>query len=355
MKKSASQLINAAKACWRGSDHAHLFSAAQRHRNSLCPGLGDQLVGVSHTCDYPAEARSKPVVSRSIRSISHLGSREIDAIIRQARDNDNPVHWIDADLLRELRPDLIITQEICEVCAIDQASVYQTAAQALDYRPEIITTRPVGLEEIYQNIRLIGAAAQATKQADALVNRLRKRAERVAAGVADLMADTGVDNGVNTTFNAGVNPGADAGADAGKRPKVFCIDWLEPLRNTGQWTPELVELAGGVEGLAEKWGKSREITWDEVVAYQPDYLMVMPCAFDLARTEREAREHLYSHPAWESLQAVRQGQVYLFDGLIPSRHGPRTLDVLEGLAEALHPERFRGLAPPGVFIKARIG
>ena len=318
-------------------------------------GLGDQLVGVSHTCDYPAEARGKPVVSRSILSISHLGSSEIDAIIRQARDNDNPVHWIDADLLRELRPDLIITQEICEVCAIDQASVYQTAAQALDYRPEIITTRPVGLEEIYQNIRLIGAAAQATKQADALVNRLRKRAERVAAGVADLMADTGVDNGVNTTFNAGVNPGADPGADAGKRPKVFCIDWLEPLRNTGQWTPELVELAGGVEGLAEKWGKSREITWDEVVAYQPDYLMVMPCAFDLARTELEAREHLYSHPAWESLQAVRQGQVYLFDGLIPSRHGPRTLDVLEGLAEALHPERFRGLAPPGVFIKAQIG
>ena len=314
-------------------------------------GLGDQLVGVSHTCDYPAEARGKPVVSRSIRSISHLGSREIDAIIRQARDNDNPVHWIDADLLRELRPDLIITQEICEVCAIDQASVYQTAALALDYRPEIITTRPVGLEEIYQNIRLIGAAAQATKQADALVNRLRKRAERVAAGVADLMADTGADNGGNTVLNAG----ADAGADAGKRPKVFCIDWLEPLRNTGQWTPELVELAGGVEGLAEKWGKSREITWDEVVAYQPDYLMVMPCAFDLARTEREAREHLYSHPAWESLQAVRQGQVYLFDGLIPSRHGPRTLDVLEGLAEALHPERFRGLAPPGVFIKARIG
>ena len=318
-------------------------------------GLGDQLVGVSHTCDYPAEARSKPVVSRSIRSISHLGSREIDAIIRQARDNDNPVHWIDADLLRELRPDLIITQEICEVCAIDQASVYQTAAQALDYRPEIITTRPVGLEEIYQNIRLIGAAAQATKQADALVNRLRKRAERVAAGVADLMADTGADNCVNATFKAGAEAETNPGADAGKRPKVFCIDWLEPLRNTGQWTPELVELAGGVEGLAEKWGKSREITWDEVVAYQPDYLMVMPCAFDLARTEREAREHLYSHPAWESLQAVRQGQVYLFDGLIPSRHGPRTLDVLEGLAEALHPERFRGLAPPGVFIKARIG
>ena len=99
-------------------------------------GLGDQLVGVSHTCDYPADARNKPVVSRSVRSVSHLDSREIDSIIRQARDNNNPVHWIDGDLLRELRPDLIITQEICEVCAIDQSSVYATAARFLDYEPE---------------------------------------------------------------------------------------------------------------------------------------------------------------------------------------------------------------------------
>ncbi len=297
-------------------------------------GLGDRLVGVSHTCDYPAEARSKPVVSRSVRRVAHLDSREIDAIIRQARENNNPTHWIDADLLRELRPDLIITQEICEVCAIDQGSVYATAARALDYQPEIIVTRPVGLEEIYQNIRTIGAAARVPERAAALVGQLRARADRVASGVA--------------------GAGGVAGNGAGNRPKVFCIDWLEPLRNTGQWTPELVELAGGREGLAEKWGKSREIPWKEVVDYQPDYLMVMPCAFDLARTEREAREHLFSRPAWAELPAVQRGQVYLFDGLIPSRHGPRVLDVLEGLAEALHPERFPGLAPPGVFRKASL-
>ena len=289
-------------------------------------GLGDRLVGVSHTCDYPADARTRPVVSRSVRSVSHLGSQEIDAIIRQARDNNNPVHWIDGDLLRELRPDLIITQEICEVCAIDQSSVYATAARFLDYEPEIVVTRPVGLEEIFRNIHIIAAAAGVPERAEALVAQLIRRAQRVTDGLGEVA----------------------------HRPRVFCIDWLEPLRNTGQWTPELVELAGGEEGLAEKWGKSREIGWDEVAAYQPDYLMVMPCAFDMARTEEETRKHLYSHPAWSSLKAVREGQVYLFDGLIPSRHGPRVIDVLEGLAEAMHPDRFAGLAKPGVFRKAEL-
>ncbi len=289
-------------------------------------GLGDQLVGVSHTCDYPADARTKPVVSRSVRSVSHLGSQEIDAIIRQARDNNNPVHWIDGDLLRELRPDLIITQEICEVCAIDQSSVFATSARFLDYEPEIVVTRPVGLGEIYRNIHIIGGAAGVPERAETLVKELRKRAQRVTEGLGAVK----------------------------QRPKVFCIDWLEPLRNTGQWTPELVELAGGEEGLAEKWGKSREIGWDEVAAYQPDYLMVMPCAFDMTRTVLETRGHLYSHPVWQSLNAVREGQVYLFDGLIPSRHGPRVIDVLEGLAEAMHPGRFEGLAPTGVFQRAEL-
>ena len=286
-------------------------------------GLGDQLVGVSHTCDFPGDARTKPVVSRSVRSVSHLDSQEIDAIIRQARENNNPVHWIDGDLLRELRPDLIITQEICEVCAIDQSSV-STAARFLDYEPEIVVTRPVGLEEIYRNIHIIASAAGVPERADVLVLQLKERARRVVDGIGEVK----------------------------RRPRVFCIDWLEPLRNTGQWTPELVELAGGEEGLAEKWGKSREIGWEEVTAYQPDYLMVMPCAFDMARTETETRQLLYSHPAWEWLEAVQRGNVYLFDGLIPSRHGPRVIDVLEGLAEALHPQKFAGLARPGVFQRA---
>lgn len=287
-------------------------------------GLGDQVVGVSHTCDYPAEARSKPVVTHSLREVSHLGSREIDALIQQARANSNPVHWIDGELLRELQPDLIVTQEICQVCAIGSGSVYETAARVLDYQPQIITSRPAGLEDIYQNIRTIGRATDVSERADGLVRSLRSRVEWVKAGLKDI-----------------------------EQPqKVFCIDWLSPLRNTGQWTPELVELSGGVEGLAEKGGQTREVGWQEVLDYQPDYVMVMPCAFDLERGGQEARDHLSSTPEWPALEAVRRSHVYLFDGLIPSRHGPRVVDVLEGLAEAMYPERFPGLTPPGVFQKA---
>ena len=282
-------------------------------------GLGDSLVGVSHMCDYPAKAKGLPVVSRSIRSKSHLSSAEIDAIIQQARATGNPLYIIDGDLLRRLQPDLILTQELCEVCAVGAGSVFETAARALDYAPEILSIRPAGLDDIFGNIRRIGDSAGVPQRAGALLAELRDRADYVSERAAD-----------------------------GNRPKVFCIDWLEPLRNTGQWTPELVELAGGEEGLAEKWGKSREVDWDEVMEYQPDYVMVMPCAFNMDRTIAETAR-LSDLPEWNSLDAVRNGRIFLFDGQIPSRHGPRVIDVLEGLAEAMRPEVFDGLTRPGIF------
>lgn len=287
-------------------------------------GLGDSLVGVSHMCDYPAEARGLPIVSRSVRSKSHLSSAEIDTIIQQARAAGNPVYVIDGDLLRRLRPDLILTQELCEVCAVGAGSVFETASKVLDYQPEILSIRPAGLDDIYGNIRRIGDAAGASSQAQDLLGELRERAGHVAER-----------------------------SDDDRRPKVFCIDWLEPLRNTGQWTPELVELAGGEEGLAEKWGKSREVSWDEVAEYQPDYVMVMPCAFNMDRTILETAR-LTERPEWKALEAVREGRVYLFDGQIPSRHGPRVIDVLEGLAEAMRPDRFAGLTRPGIFRPASL-
>ncbi len=282
-------------------------------------GLGESLVGVSHMCDYPAPARGLPVVSRSVRSKSHLSSAEIDSIIQQARATGNPLYVIDGDLLRRLRPDVILTQELCEVCAVGAGSVFETAAKVLDYTPEILSIRPAGLEDIFDNIRRIGAAAGVLGGAEELLQQLQRRTENVARRAAD-----------------------------GRRPRVFCIDWLEPLRNTGQWTPELVELAGGEEGLAEKWGKSREVSWDEVLEYQPDYVMVMPCAFNMDRTIAETAR-LSERGEWNSLTAVREGRVFLFDGQIPSRHGPRVVDVLEGLAEAMRPQLFNGLARSGIF------
>ena len=287
-------------------------------------GLGDQLVGVSHTCDYPDEASSKPVVSRSIRQIRHLSSIEIDSIIQQARANNNPLYWIDEELLRQLHPDVILTQEICEVCAISSGSVYETAAKALDYEPEFVTVRPAGLEDIFNNIKNIGKAANVPDRASALVRELKHRVKRVT----------------------------EALPAASPRPRVFCIDWLDPLRNTGQWVPELVELAGGEEGLALKWGKSREIAWQEVLDYQPDYIMMMPCAFGPQRVAEESVTWLENQPGYDTLPAVENGQVFLFDGRVPSRHGPRVIDVMEGLAEAMHPGLFAGLAPPGLFWRA---
>ena len=288
-------------------------------------GLGDQLVGVSHACDYPETAAAKPVVSQSVRQITHLTSGEIDAIVRQARANSNPLYWIDGDLLRELKPDLIITQELCEVCAIDSGSVFETAAKVLDYAPEILTIRPSFVADILQNVRNIAAATGVAGRGGELADSLQARIQTVADGLPEESA----------------------------RPRVLCLDWLDPLRNTGQWVPELVAMAGGEERLAEAGGLSRELTWDEIVDYAPEYLMVMPCAFDPARVREEASEKLTGLAGWNQLPAVQMEQVFLFDGRIPTRHGPRVVDVLEGLAEAMHPQKFRGISLKGVMVKDR--
>lgn len=286
-------------------------------------GLGEQLVGTSHACDYPNAASGLPVVSQSVRKINHLSSAEIDAIIQQSRSNNNPLYWIDGELLRRLRPDLIITQELCEVCAISSGSVFETAAKVLDYQPEILTIRPNTLAEILQNVVNIADAAGVPARGRRLKVSLQDRITHVVNGTEE----------------------------RSKRPRVVCLDWLEPLRNTGQWIPELVELAGGEEGLAVAGERSRELAWSEVVEYAPEYLMVMPCAFEPERVRSEVLAKLVNLEGWRSIPAVKQGKVILFDGRVPTRHGPRVVDVLEGLAEAMIPEKFGGLAPEGIVSK----
>ena len=289
-------------------------------------GLGDQLVGVSHACDYPEMATNKPVVSRNVQQMTCLTSQEIDGIVRQARINKNPLYWIDADLLQELKPDLIITQEICEVCAIDSGSVFETAAKVLNYDLDILTIRPNFVVDILHNICKISTAAGEADRGRELVESLQERIRAVAEAVSY--------------------------EDA--RPKVLCLDRPDPFRNTGQWVPELVSIAGGHELLAQPGGVSRELTWEEIVDYAPEYLMIMPCGFDSNRVRQETTEKLTYLDGWESLPAVQMGQVFLFDGRIPTRHGPRVVDVLESLAEAMHPHRFRGLSSDEVMVKGHL-
>ena len=284
-------------------------------------GLGDDLVGVSYACDYPDEAASLPVVSHSLRNVKHLDSAEIDAMVQQARANNNPMYWIDEELLASLRPELIITQELCEVCAISSGSVFETAAKVLDYQPEILTIRPSGVDDILQNVTNLANAAGVSERGREVRGSLEARIKHVTDGVP---------------------------SDA-DRPRVVCLDWLAPLRNTGQWLPEISEMAGGQEGLAIPRGQSRELSWAEVREFSPEYLMIMPCAFDPDRSRREAHDKLTVLPGWEELPAVKAEQAFVFDGRVPSRHGPRVVDVLEGLAEVLHPQRFHGLAPEGIY------
>ncbi len=308
-------------------------------------GLGDSLVGVSYACDYPDEAASLPVVSHSLRDVKHLDSGEIDALVQQARANSNPMYWIDEELLARLRPDLIITQELCEVCAIASGSVFETAAKVLDYQPEILTIRPSGVDDILQNISNLANSAGVPERGRELRGSLEARIERVKEGVLRQAQDEWTEGGPRQISSDGVRDERTGG----KRPRVVCLDWLDPLRNTGQWLPEMSEMAGGEEGLAIPRGHSRELSWEEVREYAPEYLMIMPCAFGPERSWQEARDKLTVLPGWEDLPAVRDGKAFVFDGRIPSRHGPRVVDVLEGLAEVLHPEQFAGLAPPGIF------
>ena len=291
-------------------------------------GLGDDLVGVSYACDYPDEAASLPVVSHSLRNIKHLDSGQIDALVQQARANSNPMYWIDEELLADLRPDLIITQELCEVCAIASGSVFETAVKVLDYQPEILTIRPSGVDDILQNVSNLANAAGVPERGRELRGSLEARIQHVTSGVLRQAQDEPSD---------------------GKRPRVVCLDWLDPLRNTGQWLPEISEMAGGEEGLAIPRGQSRELSWDEVRDYAPEYLMIMPCAFGPERSWQEAKDKLTVLPGWEDLPAVRNERAFVFDGRVPSRHGPRVVDVLEGLAEVLHPDKFAGLAPEGIY------
>ena len=209
-------------------------------------GLGDDLVGVSYACDYPDEAASLPVVSHSLRNIKHLDSGQIDALVQQARANNNPMYWIDEELLADLRPDLIITQELCEVCAIASGSVFETAAKVLDYQPEILTIRPSGVDDILQNVTNLANAAGVPERGSDLRGSLEARIRHVTDGVLRQAQDDRFD---------------------GRRPRVVCLDWLDPLRNTGQWLPEISEMAGGEEGLAVPRGQSRELSWEEVRDY----------------------------------------------------------------------------------------
>ena len=274
-------------------------------------GLGDRVVAVSHECDFPAAAREKPVVVRGRIDSENSTSGEIDALVRQQLNRGEGLYGLDLELLRRLNPDLIITQGLCDVCAVGYDDV-MAAAGALKPPARVLSLSPGSLGEVLRDITRAGNATGTSGTADTLVRALEERVERVAARVRD----------------------------ASPRPRVACLEWLDPLYSAGHWVPEMVELAGGKDVLAVKHKPSARITLETLVKAAPDVIVLMPCGFDERRTLQEW-EPLKDLPAWQAIPAMADGRVFAVDGSkFFNRPGPRLVDGLEILARLIHPTLF---------------
>jgi iron complex transport system substrate-binding protein len=279
-------------------------------------GLGDQLYGVSHECDYPPEAAAKPTLIRSAFDQSTLSSLEIDHAVMERLRSGEGVYTIDQDLLRQAEPDLILTQELCDVCAVPYSEVKRAVDQLVS-QPRLLPLSPSLLGDVLQDISRVGEATGKQEQAESLVRRLRERIDRVTARTST----------------------------AAERPFTFCLEWADPLYVAGHWIPEMVEMAGGIDGLGGKGKPSVQIEWERVVSYAPEVVILMPCGFDVERAVREM-PLLTRLPGWSDLPAVQRGQVYAVNATAYfSRSGPRLVDGLELLAKILHPELFPGPIP----------
>ena len=274
-------------------------------------GLSDQLVGITHECDYPPEIKGKAVVVRNVLPIERMSQREIDTEVAQRIKDGLSLYQVDGDLLRELAPDLILTQDLCQVCAPSGNEVSQVL-NLLPKKPRIVWLTPNSLEEIADNVRELGEATGRTKKAEELVAAGRARVEKIAALTRLVL----------------------------HRPRVFCMEWLDPVYCSGHWVPEMVRLAGGVDALAQEGKDSVRIYWDDVLEFAPEVLIITPCGFNLEKAVEQSSK-LSTFPDWSSLPAVRNGRVYAVDAnSYFARPGPRVVDGTELLAHLIHPELF---------------
>jgi iron complex transport system substrate-binding protein len=269
-------------------------------------GLEADLVGVTHECDYPPGVRDLPKVTRTLIP-AEAPSGEIDRLVRQRLQTDRVLYTLDLPVLQALRPDLIVTQALCDVCAVAENEV-RTAAGMLPGRPQVINLEPETLADVFAAIRQVAAAVGMDHAGEDVVTRLTGRVAEV------VRRSTGLE----------------------RRPRVALLEWLDPPFSCGHWNPELVRLAGGIEGLGREGQPSRRLCWDEVLAWQPEVVVLACCGFSVERTLRDL-PGLRAVPGWQDLPAVRAGRVYVTDGShYFSRPGPRLVDSLEILAHTLH-------------------
>lgn len=282
-------------------------------------GLEEYLVGVTHECDFPPVVNALPKVTRSLIP-SSASSADIDRLVREQLRTAQALYRLDLPTLEQLRPDLIVTQALCDVCAVAEEEV-RSAACTLPGTPRIVSLEPQTLTEVFDAIRHLAEVVGMDQKGEEIVRELETRVETVAARSAGLQ----------------------------HRPRVALLEWLDPPFSSGHWGPELVRLAGGIEGLGREGQRSRTLRSDEVIKWQPEVIVIACCGFSVERTLADL-PRMWAVPGWQTLPAVQSDRVYVVDGSqYFSRPGPRLVDSLEILAHALHPAVHPlpvGLPPP---------
>jgi iron complex transport system substrate-binding protein len=285
-------------------------------------GLGDELVGVTHECDWPPEVVGKPVMTASAFDHSSSTSAEIHRLVRDAVHGGSSLYALDEAALEAARPDLIVTQELCQVCAVSYRQV-NDAVRAIDADIAVISLEPTSLEGIFNTISTVGAMADAEDAAVDLVERLRSRLGAIETRVHERRED-------------GHEP-----------PRVVGVEWLDPPFAVGHWVPEQIRRAGGWDLLGFDGEASRQTDWSAIADVDPEMLVLMPCGFHLQETVDEWSRT--PRPiGWTTIEAVRRGNVFAVDGSSYfSRPGPRVIDGIEMLAEIFDPDAFVETAPLG--------
>lgn len=283
-------------------------------------GLGDKLVGITHECDYPPEVKGKAVVVRNALPIERMSQREIDEAVTERMRAGLSLYQVDEQLLQELAPDLILTQNLCQVCAPSGNDVSQFLT-SLSKKPQILWLTPRSLAEIADNVRDLGKATGRSHEAEDLIAVGRARLGKIAAVTRNLPS----------------------------HPRVFCMEWLDPVYCSGHWMPEMVRIAGGVDELSREGTDSVRIPWDDVLNWAPEVLIITPCGFNLDKVIEQAPQ-LFDYPGWADLPAVRQGRVYAVDAnSYFARPGPRVVEGTGLLAHLIHPDLFSWAGSEGAY------
>jgi iron complex transport system substrate-binding protein len=284
-------------------------------------GLEEHLVGITQECDYPrSKIRTKPIVVRPAIPLRDMSLKEIDTAVSARMRNGESLYAVDELLLQELAPTLILTQDLCQVCAPSGNEITQ-ALKLLRPKPRILWFTPKSLAGIEENLLELGQATGRLREAKKVIASGRARLEKVVA----------------------LTRAASA------RPRVFCMEWADPVYCSGHWVPEMVGLAGGVDALSCKGADSVRVAWRDVLSWAPEVLIINPCGFNLSAAAEQARQ-LSARPGWKDLPAVQQNRVYAVDAnSYFARPGPRVIEGIELLAHIIHPDRHSWAGPNDAF------